>query len=449
MENTAGPGRELLSLALPALGALMAEPLYVLADTAVVGHLGTVPLAGLAIASTALLIGYNVCIFLAYGSTATVARLMGADLRAAAANQAIQGLWLATGLGVALAVFGATFTRPLLVLLGADGDVLDAATTYFRISLLGAPGMLLMLSGVGYLRGTKDTVRPLWVGVGTAAVNLAIELVLIYGLGLGIGASAVATVIAQWLGAGFYLLWIGREVGRYEVTLRPDPAAIRRLMVIGADLLVRTMSLVGTFTLATAMAARIGTVELAAHQIAFQTWFLLAMAMDAMAIAAQTLVGNQLGSGSVDEARQTGNQVIKWSIGIGVTLGSMLTTVILAGGDLIAGIFSTDPGVVVVGGFLMLHVATMTPLSGLAFALDGILIGAGDQRFLAQAMGTSFAIFVAASVVGRVLGLGIGWLWGAIWLFMTVRSALLYSRFRGTRWQIVGTTGRLGGHAHG
>jgi putative MATE family efflux protein len=438
MAGPADTNREILRLAVPALGALMAEPLYVLADTAVVGHLGTEPLGGLAIASAALLVGYNVCIFLAYGSTAAVARLMGANKKAAAARQAVQGLWLAVALGIGLAALGMAFTEPFLRLLGADDTVLRQGTTYFRISLLGAPGMLLMLAGVGYLRGTKDTLRPLWVGIGTAVVNLAIELVLIYGLDMGIGASAAATVTAQWLGAGFYLTWISRQVRQHQVSLRPDPATIRRLLVVGANLLVRTVSLVGTFTLATAVTARIGTVQVAAHQIASQTWFLLAMAMDAMAIAAQAMVGNLLGSGQAYEARRVGNRVIAWSIGIGLALGVVLVAGVTGAGDTVPGIFSADPAVIALVGFLLLHVATMAPLSGLTFALDGILIGAGDQRFLAQAMGASFAIFVPAAVIGHTMGAGIGWLWGAIWLFMTVRSALLFVRFRGTQWQVLG-----------
>ena len=173
--------RELLRLAVPALGALLAEPLYVLADTAVVGHLGTTELGGLAVASAALLFGYGLCIFLAYGTTAAVARLTGAGEVDRAAHQAVQGLWLALALGVVLALLGAAFATPVLRLLGADGETLPQAGTYLRISLLGAPAMLMMLAGVGYLRGVKDTIRPLWVAAGTAVVNLVLEVILIYG----------------------------------------------------------------------------------------------------------------------------------------------------------------------------------------------------------------------------------------------------------------------------
>ncbi|MCS5679587.1 MAG: MATE family efflux transporter, partial [Acidimicrobiales bacterium] len=237
--------RELLRLAVPALGALLAEPLYVLADTAVIGHLGTAELGGLAVASAALLFGYGMCIFLAYGTTAAVARLTGAGEDRRAAHQAVQGLWLALVLGVVLALLGATFADPLLSLLGADGEVLGQAGTYFRISLLGAPAMLMMLAGVGYLRGVKDTVRPLWVAVGTALLNLILEVVLIYGFDRAIGASAAATVVAQWLGAGCYLAWIGRWVRRLDVSLAPDLRVIGRLLGVSAELMVRNLSLTG------------------------------------------------------------------------------------------------------------------------------------------------------------------------------------------------------------
>ena len=189
--------RELLRLAVPALGALIAEPLYVLADTAVVGHLGTSPLAGLAVASGVLLFAYGMCIFLAYGTTASVARLAGAGHPEWAAVQAVQGLWLAGTLGLVLAVLGVGFGDKLLRLLGAEGPVLDQASTYLKISLLGAPAMLMTLAGVGYLRGRRDTVRPLWVAVGTAVLNLVVEVVLIYGFDQGIGASAAAQNLNQ------------------------------------------------------------------------------------------------------------------------------------------------------------------------------------------------------------------------------------------------------------
>ena len=426
-----GTDRELLRLAVPAVGALVAEPLYLLADTAVVGHLGTSPLAGLAVASGVLLFAYGMCIFLAYGTTASVARLTGAGRPELAAAQ---GLWLAASLGVALAVLGAWFGQRLLGLLGAEGTVLDQAGTYLRISLLGAPAMLVMLAGVGYLRGRRDTVRPLWVAVGTAALNLILEVVLIYGFGLGIGASAAATVVAQWIGAGCYLVWISSEVRCYEVSLGPDWSALRRLALVSTDLMVRNLSLGGTFLVGTSVAARIGAAPVAAHQVAFLVWMTLSLTMDGLAIAAQAMVGTALGAGDGDGARRIGRRTIVWSVGVGITLGLAL----LLARDSVSGLFSNDPAVVGLVGFLFLHVGLMAPLSGVAFALDGILIGAGDQRFMARAMTASALLATAAMAAGRLADLGIGWLWAAIWVFVAGRSVILGARFRGNHWVVLG-----------
>ena len=427
-------GRELLALAVPALGALLAEPLYVLADTAVVGRLGTDPLAGLGVASGALLFGYGLCVFLAYGTTAAVARLTGAGEVRRATDQAIQGLWLAAVLGVALAVVGTVTADAIVSGLGATGAVADQAAIYLRISLLGAPAMLLMLAGVGYLRGRKDTVRPLQVAVGTAVLNLGLELVLILGMDRGIGASAAATVVAQWTGAACYLGWIGRDVVRQRASLTPNLGSIGRMLAVSAQLLVRNLSLTGTFLVGTSVATRIGRVDVAAHQVAFQVWMATALTMDAVAIAAQSMVGERLGAGDAAGAVSIGKRVIAWSVGMGLALA----VVLVAAREPVAAIFSDDPAVVTLAGFLLVHVALMAPLGGVAFALDGVLIGAGDQRFMARAMAGAAVVSVAAMVTGRLAGQGIGWLWGAIWLFIGARSILLGLRFTGDRWQVVG-----------
>ena len=427
-------GRELLTLAVPALGALLAEPLYLLADTAVVGSLGTDPLAGLGVASGALLFGYGLCVFLAYGTTAAVARLTGAGEDRRAADQAIQGLWLAAVLGMALAVVGIATTDAIVSGLGATGAVADQAATYLRISLLGAPAMLLMLAGVGYLRGRKDTVRPLQVAVGTAVLNLGLELVLILGMNRGIGASAAATVVAQWTGAACYLGWIGRDVVRRRASLTPHLGSIGRMLTVSAQLLVRNLSLAGTFLVGTSVATRIGRVDVAAHQVAFQVWMATALTMDAVAIAAQAMVGERLGAGDAVGAVSIGKRVIAWSVGMGLALA----VVLVAARESVATVFSDDPAVVALAGFLLVHVALMAPLGGVAFALDGVLIGAGDQRFMARAMAGAAVVSVTAMVAGRLAGQGIGWLWAAIWLFIGLRSIFLGLRFASDRWQVVG-----------
>ena len=417
------------------MGALVAEPLYLLADTAVVGHLGTLPLGGLAVASAALLLIYGLCFFLAYGTTATVARFTGAGEPLKAANQAIQSLWLAFFLGLGIAIIGSLTSDPLLRALGATGELLDQARIYLEISMLGAPAMLIMLAGVGYLRGIKDTVRPLWVAVGTALLNLCLELILIYGFGKNIGASAASTVISQWVGAATYLYWIWQSIGGLKISLLPKLLALRRLLKDSSELLIRNLSLTTSFVVATSMAARLGNVDVAAHEVGFQAWFFLSMTMDAIAIAAQALIGNLLGAGKAEEARLMGRRAILWSTGIGAFAGCVLAI----SHDSFTEIFSADNAVVELGSFIVLHVAAMAPLSGVAFALDGILIGAGDQRFLAKAMLFSAMISIPLMLIVGVNDFGIGWIWGSIWVLMATRSAVLYLRFRSKKWQRIGS----------
>ncbi|WP_334143917.1 MATE family efflux transporter [Rhabdothermincola sp.] len=425
---------EILRLALPALGALMAEPLYVLADTAVVGHLGTEPLAGLAVASSILLIGYSLFIFLAYGTTASVARLLGAGEERRAAHEAVQGMWLAVLVGVALAVAGYVLAEPLVSLVGAGGTVRTEALTYLRISLLGMPAMLVVLAGTGYLRGLQNTRTPLLVAVCSAAFNLGLELVLIAGLGFAIGASALSTVIAQWGSAAVYVLWVRRAVRRHAVPLRPDPSSLRRLAVVGRDLFVRTAALRGAFLLATVVATRIGSPDVAAHQIAFEIWNLLALALDALAIAGQALTGRFLGADEPHLARAAAGRMIELSVLIGVVLGA---GIFLARGPL-PEIFTSDPLVLSLTSFLLVFVAIMQPLNGFVFALDGILIGAGDLGYLAWAMVVAVMAFAPAAVGVLLYGGGIGWLWGALMIFMGVRALTLGLRFAGEGWVVVG-----------
>ncbi|MCU0267742.1 MAG: MATE family efflux transporter [Acidimicrobiales bacterium] len=426
--------REILRLALPAFGALIAEPLYVLADTAVVGHLGTEPLAGLAVAASILLTINASCIFLAYGTTAVVSRLIGAGEHRDAALQAVQGLWLAFGLGVALSVAGLVLSGPLVRLLGADGEVAVQAEIYLRVSLLGVPAMLLVLAGTGYLRGLQDTRTPLVVAVASASANLVVELVLIYGFGRGIGASALSTVLAQWGAAAIYVRWIVRAVRHHGVGLAPDPATMGHLGRVGRDLFVRTMALRGSFTLATAVAARTGSVNLAAHQIVFELWSFLALALDAIAIAGQSLIGHFLGADSVSDARAAGRRMLEWGVVAGIAAGVVLGSL----HEVLPHLFTDDADVVAVAATLLVVAAVMQPVNALVFVLDGLLIGAGDLAFLAVAMVGAAAVFVAGAALVLTADLGIYALWAALGVFMVARLAGLLGRWWSGRWAVTG-----------
>jgi putative MATE family efflux protein len=428
--------RDIARLAVPALGALVAEPLYVLTDTAVVGHLGTPQLAGLAIAASVLLTAHALCIFLAYGTTASVARLLGAGDEREAAHQAVQGLWLAAGLGVALAVAG-WLTAPALVgALGAQGEVAEHAELYLVVSLPGLPALLAVLAGTGYLRGLQDTRTPLVVAALSALANLVIELVLIYGFDRGIGASALATVLAQWGAAAVYVRRIGRSARPLGASLLPHLRTLRRLLVVAGALVVRTAALRGALVLATAVAARIGTADVGAHQVAFELWSTLALGLDALAIAGQALVGRALGAGDVDAARAVGRRLLE----LGVAAGVGAALLVAATRSVLPEAFTDDVAVADLAAFVLWWVAALQPLNALVFVLDGLLIGAGDVRFLAGAM--AFAGAVAAAGMGAVLATdaGLGWLWAAIALFMAARFVPLAARWHGGRWAVVGAS---------
>lgn len=419
---------------MPAFGALVAEPLYVLADTAVVGRIGTDELAGLAVASSALLTGYAIFIFLAYGTTAAVSRLLGAGREGSAAHQAVQGLWLAGVIGVVMTALVLGFAGPIVELLGGTGEVRTNALVYLRISAIGITFQLLTFAGTGYLRGLQDTRTPLLVAIGAALANLVIELVLINGLGFGIGASALSTVIAQAGGALVYLRLITTATSRLGAALRPDWSAIRRLGRAGWDLLVRTLALRMSLTLFTAIAARIGAEEVGAHEIAFAIWSLLALALDAIAIAGQAMVGRFLGADDVDTARQVGRRMLE----LGTVAGVFAGAVVLIGRPVLPDIFSNDPDVLHLAGFLLLFVAVLQPVNGAVFVLDGLLIGAGDMSFLAKAMVGAALLTAPVAIAVAVLGLGIGWVWGAITVLMLARLGVLALRWRSGAWAVVG-----------
>lgn len=426
--------REIVRLAVPALGALMAEPLYVLADTAVVGRLGPEPLAGLAVASSILLIIFSVFIFLAYGTTASVARLIGAGDEREAAHQAVQGMWLALFAGFVVALVALVFSSPLVRLLGAEGAVEQQALLYLRISLLGVPAMLLVLAGTGYLRGLQDTRTPLVVAIVSATFNLVLECVLVFGLGFGIGASALSTVLAQWGAAAVYVMWVRRAVRQHEVALGPHGATLRRISVVGRDLFVRTAALRGAFLVATAVATRIGTADVAAHQIAFEIWAATALALDAIAIAGQALIGRLLGASEVTDAHAAGRRMIQWGLAWGVVVG----IAILLLHEVLPGIFTHDLLVRDLAAFLLLFVGVMQPINGVVFVLDGLLIGSGDVRFLAWAMVLAAVVFIPCALLVLVYGGGIGWLWMSLLLLMVVRLVTLSWRWSTDAWAITG-----------
>jgi putative MATE family efflux protein len=440
--------REIVALALPAFGALVAEPLFVMVDSAVVGHLGTAQLAGLGVAAALLTTAVNVFVFLAYGTTAAVARRVGAGDLPGALRQGVDGVWLALLLGGAV-IAAVLPTAPGLVdLFGASPTAAPYAADYLRISALGIPGMLVVLAATGVLRGLQDTRTPLYVAVGGFTANAALNAALVYGAGLGIAGSAWGTVVAQTGMAAVYLTVVVRGIRRqagpggtvkdgaapWWTALRPDPAGIRAGARAGLPLLVRTLSLRAVLIIATAVAARLGDDAIAAHQITLTVWSLLAFALDAIAIAGQAIIGRYLGAGDAAGARAACRRMIEWGAACGVALGLL----VVLSRPLIGPLFTSDPAVRDALTGALLVVAVSQPVSGVVFVLDGVLMGAGDGPYLAWSMLATLAVFAPAALAVPALGAGLTALWWAMALMMLTRLAALWSRARSGRWVVTG-----------
>jgi putative MATE family efflux protein len=418
--------REILRLALPALGALAAEPLYLLADTAIVGHLGTPQLAALALAATVLSNLVALCIFLTYGTTARVTRLHGGGLDAEAAALGPQALWLALGAGLVVGGAVAALAGPLVHALGGDGHVADLAQRYLRIASIGVPMALVALAGQGWLRGMSDLRTPLVIVVAANVVNVVLEVVFVYGFHWGLDGSAWGTVIAQLaMGCAFAAVLL-------RVFALPHLARIRSLVSIGAQLVVRTAALLGCFVLATAVCARIGTASLAAHQIGFQLFGFLALVLDAIAIAGQVIVGRALGAGDADGAYAAARRMLELSLAAGVLMAVVLGALV----GVVPHAFTSDADVIDRAHAMWPLFCLLWPVAAVVFALDGILIGASDTRYLAGAMIVAFAAFAPLVLVAQTIAA----VWAALNALMFVRLATLGARFVRRRWALVGAT---------
>ncbi|KOX36702.1 MULTISPECIES: MATE family efflux transporter [Streptomyces] len=428
--------REIVALAVPAFGALVAEPLFVMADSAIVGHLGTAQLAGLGIASALLTTAVSVFVFLAYATTAAVSRRVGAGDPQAAIRQGMDGIWLALLLGAAVIAVVLPTAPSLVALFGASETAGPYATTYLRISALGIPAMLVVLASTGVLRGLQNTRTPLYVAVAGFVANAVLNVVLVYGAGLGIAGSAWGTVIAQFGMAAVYLWVVVRGARRHGASLRPDLAGIRASAQAGVPLLVRTLSLRAILMIATAVAARLGDADIAAHQIILSLWSLLAFALDAIAIAGQAIIGRYLGAGDAQGARDACRRMVEWGIAVGALLGLL---VVLSRPAFLP-LFTGDPVVKDAALPALVIVAVAQPVCGVVYVLDGVLMGAGDGPYLAWAMLLTLAVFTPAALLVPTLGGGLTALWAAMTLMMAMRLVTLWLRTRSGRWIVTGAT---------
>jgi len=427
-----------LALAVPALGALIAEPLFLLADTAIVGHLGVDELAGVGLGSTVLQTAVGLMIFLAYATTPAVARYFGAGKLPRALAAGRDGVWLALTLGLALGALGLLGAPGLAGAMGARGATLDFAVEYLRISMVGMPAMLVVLAATGTLRGLQDGRTPLVVAGCGFAVNALLNLVLVYGAGLSVAGSALGTVIAQWLMALVYVALLLPRLRRARLALRPSPAGLRASARAGGWLMVRTLSLRAAIFSTVWVVTAHGTVPMATHQLVTTLFSTLAFALDALAIAAQSLIGKELGAGDASRAKALNATMMRWGVVFGVVVGILLASF----ARVIPHGFSSDPAVWHAATIGLLVLAVQQPVSGLVFVLDGVLIGAGDTRYLALAGLVNLAVFwptLALVALAPLPGEIIGWIWAAQGVYMLARAATLTWRVRDDAWMRTGT----------
>ena len=435
--------KRILALAIPSLGALIAEPLFLLTDTAMVGHLGAEALASLGLASTILTTVIGLLIFLAYATTPIVARRLGSGNRPGAISAGVDGLWLALGLGVVLGVLGYAMTPLVVTWFGAASDVSAGAIAYLAISWWGLPGMLLVIAATGLMRGLQDTRTPLWIALAGFAANAGLNAVLIYGLGWGLVGSAIGTVIAQWGMAAVFVAIVTREARTHEVSLTPGVLGIRAAARSGSWLLLRTLSLRVALIATVVVATDLGTRELAAWHIVFTIFSLLALALDALAIAAQALVGHDLGSGDLPTVRQTTSTLMAW----GFFAGGILAVLMGLLSPLLPFVMTSDEALREVLVVVLVLLALTLPLSGFVFVLDGVLIGAGDGKYLALTGVLNVAMFapflwLASVTHWAVSGVNLG---GLLMLeaafgvsYIGARALTLGLRARGERWMVSG-----------
>jgi putative MATE family efflux protein len=417
-----------LSLAVPALVVLAAEPLYLLVDTAVVGNLGTVPLGGLAVGGGLLAWAAALLNFLAYGTTARAARRAGAGDRDGAVAEGVQATWLALALGLAVLLLFQLLGGPLTRLLaGGPGPVAEAGEQWLRVASAGAPLLLITLAGNGWLRGVQELRRPVRYVLAGSLLSLVLCPLLVHPAGLGLLGSAMANVAGQALTAALFV----RALMGEGASWRPRPAALGTQLVIGRDLLLRAAVLQLSFLVAAGVAARAGAASLGAHQIALQLFFFLALVLDAYAIAAQTLVGHALGGDRPADARATASRVVRWGLGTGV----LVAVALLALRDVLLPLFSDDPAVLGQAEVVWWFLAGMQPLAGVVFALDGVLMGAGDVAYLRTVtIGSALLGFLPLSLLAGPLDWGLAGVWTGLCLFIGLRLVGVLVRVAGDRW---------------
>lgn len=421
--------RQIFGLALPALGVLAATPLYLLLDTAVIGRLGAFELAALAVGTTVQSTVTTQLTFLSYGTTARASRLFGQGQREGAVAEGIQASWVGLGVGLLLAGVVWLFAEQIGLALSDDAATAAAAAQWLHIEAVAIPLTLLIMAGNGWLRGVQDTRRPLWFTL-AGVIPGAILIPILVGR-FGLPGSAMANVVGIGITSSLFLLALRRE---HTGSWRPRWDIMRRQLVMGRDLIVRSLSFQVAFISAAAVAARFGTSALAAHQILLQLWNFITLVLDSLAIAAQALTGAALGRGTVGVAKQVGQRVTLYSLLFAGALGAVFAL----GAGVIPRIFTDDGDVLASMSGPWWLMIVMIILGGVVFALDGVLLGAGDAGFLRTI--TVLAViggFLPGVWLAFALDGGLTGIWVGLFAFILIRLVAVVWRFRSGAWAVV------------
>lgn len=391
----ASTARQLFALAVPTFGQLIAEPLFVLIDTAIVGHVSDAALAGLSLGSTVVLTAVGLCVFLAYSTTSHVARLLGAGRRREGLQAGMDGLWLALAIGVALAAALFALAEPICAALGGEGATLDQAAIYARTVLVGVPGMLLVYAANGIFRGLQKVGITLAAAVSGAALNTVLDVLFVIVFGWGIAGSGVATALAQWFMCLFLVVPAVRWARAGGARLRPQLSGIANAGGEGAPLFLRTLAMRAAFVASVMAATSMGTEVLAGYQVVNATWSVALNILDSVAIAGQTLVGAQIGAKDYAHARE----LVRFTSRAGLIAGVVVGVAFALAGLVAGPLFSENLAIQQIAAAGMVATGVFMPLMGWMWALDGILIGAGDFRYLAATVAASAAAHIAALAV--------------------------------------------------
>ncbi|WP_302661133.1 MATE family efflux transporter [Rhodococcus sp. SGAir0479] len=425
----------MLGLALPALGVLAAEPLYILLDIAIVGHLGALALAGLAVGGLVLAQVSTQLTFLSYGTTARAARMFGAGRGRDAVGEGVQATWLALAIGAVLVAVVQLTAGPITRLIAGAGDIAGEAERWLRIAVFGAPLILVAMAGNGWMRGVQNTLRPLRFVLVGQLVSAVLCTALVHGVARAprweLAGSAVANVAGQATSALLFVVALLRA----GVPLRPRPSVMRAQLVLGRDLILRSLSFQACFLSAAAVASRFGAASVAAHQVVLQLWNFVALTLDSLAIAAQTLVGAALGRGRVRGAHRLAWRVTRWS----AVFATALALAFAAGHAVVPTWFTGDDAVLEQASVAWWFFVGIMPVAGVVFALDGVLLGAGDAAYLRTAtLACALVGFLPLIWSSLVWDWGLAGIWTGLTVFMVLRMLAVLWRAASGRWAITG-----------